>query len=81
MYGWAVSINPLGQMIVSPLLGYLNTRMGSARPALMLTGVLVVMSNSLYSMLSLFPESARYAMLMVARFLAGCSAGNNDVYI
>ena len=75
MYGWAISINPLGQMIASPLLGYLNSRMGSTRPAMLLTGVLVVVSNSLYSMLSLFPESQRYAMLILSRFLTGCSAG------
>ena len=75
MYGWVVSINPLGQVIFSPLLGYLNNKTNSARPALLISGVLVIVSNTLYSVLSIFPEDSRYALLLLSRFITGCAGG------
>ena len=77
MYAWVVSVSPLGQMIVSPLLGWLNTRMNSARPALIISGVMTIVGNALYAMLSLFPESSRFALLLVSRFITGSVGGKS----
>ena len=78
MYGLVVSMSPLGQMIVSPILGYLNTRMNSARPALLTAGALTVFGNTLYSVLSVFPEDSRYALLLVSRFITGSVGGGHE---
>ena len=78
MYGLVVSMSPLGQMIVSPILGYLNTRMNSARPALLIAGALTVFGNTLYSVLSVFPEDSRYALLLVSRFITGSVGGGHE---
>ena len=76
MYAWVVALSPFGQMLFSPFLGWLNTKMKSSRPALIASGVLMILSNGLYSILSAFPESSRFALLLVSRFLSGCLAGN-----
>ena len=75
MYGWLVSMNPLGQMILSPLLGYLNTKAGSSRPAFLITGALFALGNVLYSILSVFPEDSRYTLILLSRFTVGCAVG------
>ncbi|CAF2740137.1 MSFD8 [Lepeophtheirus salmonis] len=55
-YGWVVAMNPLGQMIASPLLGYIFNKTNDLRSISMAMAVVYILGNSLYSILSLFPE-------------------------
>jgi len=75
-FGWVVASNPLGQMVFSPILGYVSNRMGKIGPACMFTSVTYMIGNALYSILSIFPEDARYPLLMLSRFTIGASAAN-----
>ena len=59
MYGWVVAVNPLGQMLFSPLLGFISDRVGSVRLACIVGSVAYVVGNGLYSILSVFPEGSR----------------------
>ena len=75
MYGWVVAMNALGRMFLSPVLWYLNKRVKSARPALLISCSLIIAGHALYSILSLFPEETRYELLMLSQFIVGCSSG------
>lgn len=75
-YGWVVSVNPLGQMIASPLFGWLYQKTGSARLVGLITSVAYIVGNILYSILSVFPEDYRYGLLLFSRFIVGVSSGN-----
>ncbi len=75
-YGWVVASNPLGQLIMSPVLGWASNKMnGRIGPACMFTSVTYMVGNALYAILSVFPEDWRYGMLMLSRFIVGASAG------
>ncbi|TRY68880.1 hypothetical protein TCAL_11023 [Tigriopus californicus] len=77
VYGLVVAINPLGQMIFSPILGWVANKMGgSIRLICLFCSALYCIGNVVYSILSVFPESSRYPILMVARFLIGVSSAN-----
>jgi len=86
LMGWMVAINPLGQMIFSPILGWLGNRLGSIRLICLVTCVLYIAGNALYASLSLFPndpndpESSRgayrYSFMFLARLLVGISSAN-----
>lgn len=68
---------PLGQMIFSPIFGVIANKMGgSIRLICLVTAVVYTLGNILYSILSVFPESARFGLLLVARFLVGASSAN-----
>ena len=75
-YGWVVSVNPLGQMVASPVFGYLYQKTGSARLVGLITSLAYVLGNILYSILSVFPEDYRYPLLLFSRFIVGVSSGN-----
>ena len=74
-YGIAVAIQPLGQTIFGPILGYLNTKIGTRKIGLM-SSIAYVIGNILYSILSVFPVSYRYPLLLTARFIVGACSGN-----
>ena len=75
-YGWVVSVNPLGQMVASPIFGYLYQKTGSARLVGLITSLAYILGNILYSILSVFPEDYRYPLLLFSRFIVGVSSGN-----
>ena len=70
-YGWVVAINPLGQMIFSPFLGWLTNKLGSIRIVCLVTCALYTLANGLYASLSLLPVGeeglTRFIAMMVAR--------------
>ena len=74
-YGWVVSINPLGQLIFSPVFGWISNRMGSIRVVCLISSVAYTFGNVLYSILSVFPESSRYGLLLFCRFMIGMASG------
>nr|XP_040579038.1 uncharacterized protein LOC121127673 [Lepeophtheirus salmonis] len=75
-YGWVVAMNPLGQMIASPLLGYIFNKTNDLRSISMAMAVVYILGNSLYSILSLFPEGeSRYIGLLSSRFIVGFASG------
>lgn len=74
-YGWVVSTYPIGQLVASPILGWTGNKLGSIRAVCLATSVFFIAGNVLYSILTVFDESWRYALLILARFLIGCAAG------
>ena len=68
-------MNPLGQMIASPLFGLLYQKTGSARLVGVITSVAYFGGNILYAILSVFPEDYRYGLLLFSRFIVGVSSG------
>ena len=81
-YSTIVAVNPLAQMIFSPIFGYLHNKIGAVRPLGISAAVIFIIGNLLYSMLSLVPsENGRYALLLLSRFLTGASAGRFDQFI
>ncbi|KAK7086631.1 Major facilitator superfamily domain-containing protein 8 [Halocaridina rubra] len=73
--GWVIAVNPLGQMLASPLLGLWANKAGSSRGPLLFTVALNILGNALYAILSVFGSAAR-AMMVFARFLVGVSFAN-----
>jgi len=86
LMGWAVAINPIGQLITSPIFGWLANKLGSIRMILVTTGVLYLLGNTLYACLSLLPHDPeekvetrgvyRYSFMLLARLLIGISCAN-----
>lgn len=72
--GWIIAANPLGQLISSPIVGWLGNKLGSVRWLCMLTGVLNLIGFVLYACLGALPQPRRYWMI-VARFIVGIAAG------
>ncbi|XP_037969233.2 major facilitator superfamily domain-containing protein 8 [Plutella xylostella] len=73
--GVAVGMNPLGQLLFSPLLGLWANRAASPRAPIITSLLLFVVASVLYAELHLFRPHAKYWML-VARFLVGVSSAN-----
>lgn len=73
--GWVVAANPLGQMLMSPILGFWANKLGSNRPAFFCTVFMFIVGNALYSILSVFGSSAKIIMI-VSRFIVGVSSAN-----
>ena len=69
-------MNPLGQMIASPLLGLLYQKTGSAKMVGLITSVGYIAANVVYATLSVFPEDYRYSLLLTARFIVGACSGS-----
>jgi len=80
LFGWVVAINPIGQMIFSPFLGWLTTKMGSIRIVMLVSCVIYMIGNLIYSCLSVLPEENegawRWSMMLVGRLLVGISTAN-----
>ncbi len=74
-FGFVVSVNPLGQLLFSPLFGFLANKFKSIRAITMVTCLMYVGGNVVYSTLSLWPEDTRYPMLLLGRFMVGVSTG------
>ncbi|XP_068634025.1 major facilitator superfamily domain-containing protein 8 [Battus philenor] len=74
MLGVAVGASPLGQLLLSPLLGLWANRAG-VRPPLAATLGLFVLASALYSQLHLTRPYALHCMI-AARFLIGVSSSN-----
>lgn len=72
--GAAVGANPLGQLVLSPLLGLWANRAGSVRAPLLTTLAMFVLASMLYAQLHLTRPHAKYFMVL-ARFLVGLSSG------
>ena len=79
VYGWMVAANPIGQMILSPVLGALTAKMGGrVRWVGMGCALTFIVGNVLYAIPSMVPEgNGRIAILMVSRFMTGASSGKN----
>ena len=76
-----LELHLLGQMIASPLFGWLYQKTGSARLVGLITSVAYIVGNILYSILSVFPEDYRYGLLLFSRFIVGVSSGINLIYL
>ena len=80
-YGIVVASDALAQIIVAPILGYVADRMGSIRLVSMLCSLIFCLGNLFYSSISLVPatigslKQARYAAMILARFLVGIGTG------
>ena len=74
LYGLVVSMNPLGQMIFSPISGIISNKMGSIRLVCLVTSGLYIFGNLLYAILSVFPENSRLALLIIARLATGIAS-------
>lgn len=72
--GYVVAANPLGQMLMSPLMGWWGNRLGTVRQPLLVSLSLFTFSSCLYSCLEIIPGDRKVNML-VARFLVGVSSG------
>ena len=75
-YSWVVALNPIGQVIFSPILGWLSDRLNGVRWIGIGTSVVFIIANILYAILSVFPTNdGRYAALLISRFLTGATSG------
>jgi ceroid-lipofuscinosis MFS transporter 7 len=75
-YSTIVAINPLAQVIFSPIFGYFYNKFGAVRPLGVISAIVFIFGNLLYSILSLIPsENGRYGALLLSRFLTGASSG------
>ena len=74
-YGFVVSVNPLGQLLFSPVFGFLANRLRSIRLITLAACVTYISGNVIYSLLSLFAYDLRYPMLLLCRFMVGISTG------
>ena len=77
-YGAAVAANPLGQMVFSPVFGYIVNRLKSIRLICIISAVAYILGNILYSSLSLFPVTARIPLLIFSRFVVGVASGKKE---
>merc|ERR1719500_1924175 len=57
VFGWMVAIKPLGQMIFSPLLGWLSSKIGTIRPVMIASSLIYIAGSLTYSCLSLMPAT------------------------
>ena len=81
-YSWVVALNPIGQVIFSPILGWLSDKLNGVRWIGIGTSVVFIIANILYAILSVFPTNdGRYAALLISRFLTGATSGNQDSFL
>jgi len=80
LFGWMVAINPIGQFLFSPLLGWLSSKIGSIRITCIVTCLLYIIGNIIYSCLSLIPDSSngwyRAGVMLFGRLLVGIGTSN-----
>ena len=75
-YAVLVAVNPLAQMVFSPLIGWIVAKLGRVRPVLIAASLSFVLAYVIYSLVSLAPVQYRFYALLVARAVMGASAGN-----
>ena len=45
LFGWMVAINPIGQMIFSPIFGYITNKIGSIRIVCLVTCIIYILGR------------------------------------
>ena len=70
-----VAAQPLGHLIFSPIMGYLDNRIGSMRILSMISTLSLANGFAFYPCVSLLPEPRRW-YLFTARFLISAASGN-----
>lgn len=73
-FSFVVAANPLGQFVLSPLLGYWTNKSTSIRFPIIASLVLFCISSGLYSSLDLMTFGVKYWMLIVRFFMGAASA-------
>jgi len=80
LFGWMVAINPIGQMVFSPIFGWLSNKLQSIRLVCLGTCVLYIIGNMIYACLSVFPDTNegayRWGFMLFGRLLVGISTAN-----
>jgi MFS transporter, ceroid-lipofuscinosis neuronal protein 7 len=69
-----VAANPLGQFILSPILGYWTNKATSIRYPIIASLVMFCISSGVYSSLDLMGSGVKYWMLIVRLFMGAASA-------
>ncbi|CAK5106238.1 unnamed protein product [Meloidogyne enterolobii] len=75
-YGYIVASYSLGQMIASPIVGYLSNRLKKIRHLLYIGIFLAFLGNALYLCVHLFPIEERKYALLIGRFVTGIGSSN-----
>ena len=73
--GWVVAASPIGQLISSPLLGWLANRWNSVRWLCVSANLMNAIGHIVYGSILFFPGPQKYWMI-VSRFIIGISAGS-----
>ena len=77
-YSTIVAVNPLAQVIFSPIFEFWHNRIQKIRPIGLSAAAVFIVGNLLYSILSVVPsENGRYGLLLLSRFLTGAASGEN----
>jgi len=80
LFGWMVAINPIGQFLFSPFVGWLSSKIGSIRITCIVTCLLYILGNVIYSCLSLIPDTQngwyRAGVMLFGRLLVGIGTSN-----
>jgi len=79
LLGWIIAAHPIGQLVFSPLIGYLCTFLGSIRLPSIFCLLVFLLSSLWYAFLPLHETNAQYFMV-VSRVLAGVSAGQLPLF-
>ena len=80
-YGLITAANPLGQMVMPPIYGFITTKVGSIRMVSIVTAVIFVVANVLCAILTMFPEPARFGLFFLGRLLTGVASGERNKII
>ncbi|KAF2354785.1 Major facilitator superfamily [Trinorchestia longiramus] len=75
-YGFVIAINPLGQLLAAPLLGWWGNKAGSNRTAFLISVFFYVLGNVMYAMLRLMSSTLAAYALMASRFVVGVGSAN-----
>lgn len=73
--GFFIAAQPLGQLIFSPIMGYLGNRIGSVRILTMISMLFLAAGFALYACVSAIPPPRKW-YLFAARFLIGAAGGS-----
>lgn len=75
--GWIVASFSVGQLIASPVIGYIANRTDKNKPILIVSTALIAVSNIMYAYVESFTTSAisNKWWIMLARFIMGVGAG------
>jgi len=79
--GWLVASFSIGQLIASPIIGYISNRTDANKMPLVISTALIVVSNLLYAYvqsLNNFGFSNKW-WIMLARFIMGMGAANSTI--
>uniref|UniRef100_A0A2P2I225 Major facilitator superfamily domain-containing protein 8-like n=1 Tax=Hirondellea gigas TaxID=1518452 RepID=A0A2P2I225_9CRUS len=75
-YGFVIGINPFGQLLASPFLGWCGNKVGSNRFAFLVSILFFVLGNVTYALLRLMDRSVVSYFLMASRFIVGVGSAN-----